>query len=237
LEKIKNKINIENLLLIYIALLPILDFISFLFRNTFDTVLSPVTFIRPIIPIIIIFILFIKNKFKLNLIIISLMYGIYAAIHLFVFYRIKTDISYGTIWHELQYLINYTFSILTLFIFFFILNKKNTNKFKKYTLIAMMIYIISIYISIITSTYSSTYVEGMGIKGWFESGNSLGSILILGLFILFTMIKSPKINILVIPTILLIGFYLIKLIGTRVRLIWIYFCIMCVYMFRNICYF
>lgn len=62
------KLNIEKLLLIFIILLPILDITSFLFRRYFNTNISPSTFIRPIIPIIAIVIIFFKNNFKLKLI-------------------------------------------------------------------------------------------------------------------------------------------------------------------------
>lgn len=132
-----------------------------------------------------------------------------------MFNYLKTGISFGTVTSEMQYIINYSFLILNLFIYLFVFYKKDTTKLKKCILIAMCIYIISIIISIITKTYSTTYVEGLGIKGWFESGNSLGSILILGLFILFTMVKEKKSNKIVIPTILLIGIFLLILLGTR----------------------
>ena len=213
------KINLEKILLIFIAILPILDLLSFLFRNLFGSSISPTLIIRPLISITTLIIIFFKNKIKLKIIAVGFIYGIYALIHLFIFYKIKTDISCGTLFHELQYLINYTFLILNLFLYLFVFYKKDSNKLKKYILIALFIYISSIYISIITNTYSTTYIEGIGIKGWFESGNSISSIFILGLFILFAMIKDKKLNKIVIPTILLIGFYLIKLIGTRTGLL------------------
>lgn len=135
-----------------------------------------------------------------------------------MFQYFKTGISFGSVTHEAQYIVNYTFSILNLFIYLFIFYKKDSYSLKKYVLIAITIYILSIYISIITKTYSPTYVEGIGIKGWFESGNSLGSILIIGLFILLTMVKIPNLNKLVIPIIALIGIFLLMLLGTRVSL-------------------
>jgi len=212
------KLNLEKLLLIFIAILPVFDILSFVFRNAFGTSVSISTVIRPLIPIFVIMIIFLKNKIKLKLIIAGLIYAIYAAVHLFIFYKIKTGISYGNIQNELQYLINYTFLILNLFIYLFVFWKKDLINFKKFILISMTIYISSIYIAIITGTSTSTYIEGIGQKGWFESGNSLSSIFILGLFILFTMIKIPKINKIVIPVILLIGIYLAAFLGTRTGL-------------------
>ena len=64
MKKIKEKISIENALCLYIIICPILDMVSFLFRNAFQTSWSPSTFIRPIITIIISGIIFFKCKFK-----------------------------------------------------------------------------------------------------------------------------------------------------------------------------
>lgn len=120
------KINSKNILYLFIIALPILDMSSFIFRNFFNTSFSPSTFIRPIIPIILIVLIFFKYKFKLKTIIIGSIYGIYALFHLFIFNKLNYGISYGTITHELQYLVNYTFSILNLFIFIFIFKPSKT---------------------------------------------------------------------------------------------------------------
>ncbi|MDO5555861.1 MAG: O-antigen ligase family protein [Clostridia bacterium] len=239
------KINLEKLLLIFIAILPILDMSSFLFRNYFNTNFSISTFIRPIIPIIIIVIIFFKNKFKLKTILIGLIYFIYAIIHLHFFNKLKLGISFGTITHEAQYLINYTFAILNLFIFLFVFYKKeNKNKnINKIILITNGIYILSLYISIFTKTSSSTYIEGMGFKGWFESGNSISAILILNLFIVFTLfnkVENIKIKILAIIEIILSGIFLTFLLGTRtglygfVLVIGLYICSKLFILFRDI---
>ena len=209
------KLNLEKLLLIFIALCPILDATSFLFRENFGLTFSPSTFARPLIPIIGITYIFFKYKFKMKLVIAGLIYAIYGIIHLICFKHVITEISYGTVSHELQYIINYTYMILNLFIYLFIFKKENYEKLKKYVVISMIIYIAIIYISIITKTSSRTYVEGIGYKGFFESGNSISSILILSLFIILPMIKTnKKLTILVI----LIGIFLSLLVGTRVGL-------------------
>ena len=64
MKKIKEKITIENALCLYIILCPILDMLSFLFRNTFKTSWSPSTILRPLITTIIAVIIFFKCKFK-----------------------------------------------------------------------------------------------------------------------------------------------------------------------------
>jgi len=215
------KLNSENILYLFIIALPLLDMSSFIFRNFFNTSFSPSTFIRPIIPIILILLIFFKYKFKLKTIIIGSIYGVYSLIHLYIFNKLNYDISYGTIAHELQYLINYTFSILNLFIFLFIFHKKDTKNIAKSILIANGIYILSIYISIFTKTSSTTYLEGMGFKGWFESGNSLSAILIFNLFIIFTLfnkLETKKIKIIAFIEIILSAIFLIFLLGTRTGL-------------------
>ena len=107
----KHKIKLENIMCVFIILCPILDIASFVFRNTFNTKISPSTIIRPIIPAIAILFLFIKKdrKFKKNMIIVGTIYAVYAAIHIYLFSKIKTGMSFGSETHELQYIINYTF--------------------------------------------------------------------------------------------------------------------------------
>ena len=227
MDKIKRVINIKNItvkniLCLFIIMCPILDMLSFIFRNTFNTSISPSTIIRPIIPIVVIIYLFFKNdkKFKFWTIGIGLVYLIYGVIHLVVFRTAVTGSSYSGITHEAQYIINYTFMILNLFIYIYTFkDNKNVEKLSKSVLIASAIYIVSIFISILTKTSSSTYIEGMGYKGWFESGNSIGSILILSLFIILKYITDKKYRIFAIIIISLEAIFLTILLGTRVGLL------------------
>lgn len=218
LKKIKEKITIENLLYLFIIICPILDMASFIFRNVFNTSVSPSTFIRPLIPICIIIYIFFKDKIKLKLIIVASIYSIYAIVHLIIFNVLKTGSSYSGIIHELQYLVNYSFMILNLFIYLYTFKKHNTKKLQMSVLVTITVYIVSIFIAIITKTSSSTYIEKMGYKGWFESGNSISAILILSMFILLNLIKEKKYRYFVISVIVLVGIYLTTLIGTRVGL-------------------
>ena len=155
-QRIKN-ITKEDVLCLFIIISPILDMLSFIFRHSFDTSFSPSTFIRPIIPIIMVMIIFFKNKFKLKLFIGALIYGIYALIHILIFNNIKTESSYGGVINELQYIVNYSFMILNLFIYAYVFYKKDNDKLKKSVLISLSIYIISIFIAILTNTSSTTY--------------------------------------------------------------------------------
>lgn len=214
----KKKITIENILCFFIILCPILDMASFIFRNVFNTNISISTFIRPIIPIVAILIIFFRDKIKWKLILGFGIYFMYGIIHLLLFETVKTGSSYSGVVHEAQYIINYSFMILNLFIYLYVFKQNDSSKLKKSVLIASSIYIVSIFISIITKTSSSTYIEGMGHKGWFESGNSVSAILILSLFVLLSIFKEKKYKYWVLAVIVLIGIYLTTLIGTRVGL-------------------
>ena len=220
MKKVKEKLNIENLLTVFIILCPLLDIASFIFRNIFNTKISPSTIIRPILPIIAFIYYFIKadKKYKLKLFGISAIYGIYAIIHLILFTTVKSECSYSNISHELQYLVNYTFMIIILYVFIKTFKEKlSTEKLEKATVISVGIYLLSIILSIITNTMSSTYIEGMGIKGWFESGNSISATLILSMYILL-MNKNKKYKKIIITELILMGIFLTMLIGTRVGL-------------------
>lgn len=217
-NNIKEKITLENLLCLFIIICPILDMVSFIFRNYFNTSFSPATFLRPILSITVIIIIFFKDKMKLEIIGVGTIYAIYAIIHLWIFTKIKSGSSFGGITNELQFIINYSFMILNLFIYIHIFKNKSKDKLKRSVLISTTIYIVSIWIAIFTGTSSNTYVEGIGYKGWFETGNSIGAILILASFIILNMIKEKKYRYWALITIILVGIYTTTMLGTRVGL-------------------
>ena len=232
MEKTKKIIMPENLLSVFIIMCPILDILSFLFRNKFQTNYSVSTFIRPIIPAILFIYIFFKsdtNK-KGKMITIGFIYAIYAVIHVLIYNRLKTECSYGTITHEMQYLINYSFMILNLYVFNKTIDEKNEYKLHQSIIISLSIYIVSIYISMLSGTSSTTYIEGIGFKGWFESGNSISAILVLGTFIVMSFIMKVDNRIckgIIFLIICLVGIYLMTLIGTRVGLIGFILSILC----------
>lgn len=216
---IKEKITLQNMLCLFIIICPILDIVSFLFRNAFGTSKSPSTFLRPIIPVIIFVYLFFKKNMKKKMILISVIYGLYAIIHLYIFSVIRTQASYGGILLEAQHIANYTFMILTFFVYTYCFKEEESTKLRKSVIIAGGIAIISILISIITNTSSTTYIEGIGKKGWFESGNSLGAMLALILFIILPLIHNKKYRYITIGIVTAISIYLAFFIGTRVGLL------------------
>ena len=257
MNKLK-QIKLEHIIYFYIIICPILDIASFLFRNAFDTKISISTFLRPIIPIILAIYIFIKSnkKHKLILLGIASTYLVYGIVHLAVTKTFLTGCSYGGIVQELQYVVNYTFLIFNLVVFYYVfinnnwrkdnksnivINKENNNndlnenKKEKKTkeskntkvynlrvsvLIMCAIYIVSIYASILTGTSSYTYAEEqIGHKGWIESGNSLSAILCISTFLILPLIKNKKYRLATIIVLILVGIFLVALIGTRVGLL------------------
>ena len=207
MKKIKELCNLENLIFLYIIICPILDITSFLFRNYFNTAFSPSTVIRPIIPCICFIVLFFKESKKLRKIGIICVYFIYSIIHLYFFQKLHNGSSYGNIKNEAQYIINYSLMIVNLFLFYRLTPDKI--KIKKAVYISLIIYVISLYFAILTNTSSPTYIEGIGYKGYFESGNSLCTVLILSLCIIlsdFNFKQWGKIALIVFTGIYLVVF-------------------------------
>lgn len=212
LDTIKKKITLENIMCLFVCLCPILDSISFLYRNCFHTSFSPTTILRPIIPCMVFMILFFKEKNKKQKIIVAIIYAIYSIIHLLLFQRLHNESSYGTLTNEIQYIINYSFMIMNLYLFYTVIKEKD--KIQKSVFISLTIYILSLFIAIATNTSSSTYLEGIGYKGYFESGNSLCTVLLLSLCILLGEVNLKK-DWKKVILILFTGIYLIVFSGMR----------------------
>lgn len=217
-KKINTKNLTENLLVIFVILCPVFDILSFVFRNTFNTSISPSTILRPIIPLIAIIDLFIKSKYKLRMFVVAVVYGVYALVHLLVFTTANTGFSYSNVVHEMQYVMNYTFMIIILFVYAYVFKDKEKDKLERAVISSVSIYIASILLAIITNTSSATYIEGTGIKGWFESGNSISAVLTLSIFVLLSN-KDKSYRKIIIGEIIILGIFLCMLIGTRVGLV------------------
>lgn len=214
-----HKIDKEKWLYIFILLNPIFDLLSSLF-NYLGFSYTPSTFLRPIMPFIILICIFATDKrTRKPLIISGLVYIVYALIHLYLYSGIRTGISCGTVMHELQYLSNYTYLIFTLFSFIYVFYN-GKNNLESMVLYTSIFYISSIYVAIITNTSLPSYVEGTGYKGWFNTSGAVGSVLVVSLFILIPyLIKKNVKFIYKFLFLFLTIFYLCFLIGSRVGLL------------------
>lgn len=208
----------EKILYLFILLNPIFDLLSSLFSNYKFT---PSTFLRPIIPLLLIIYIFIKEKSIRNKLIgLSLIYISYGCIHLFIYKGLITEFSYGTLLHEFQYIANYTYLMFTFATFIYMFYKRKTLDLKKYLFYISAFYVVSIYIAILTGTSLTSYVEGVGYKGWFNTSGAVGAILTISSFINIPYLIKSNINkIFKFTYIFLTLFFLHFLIGSRVGLI------------------
>ncbi len=213
----KNREKLVKLLYLFIILSPIIDMLSGKF---YIDGFSITMLLRPIIPIYLLIFIFIKDKYeRKKMLIITLIYIIYGFIHLFLYSKNIMPFAYGNTAYEASYIINYTYLMFTFYLFIYTFKNTKKNHLYLYLYIYNLIYIGSIYISILTNTSNSTYSEGIGYIGWFNTGGAIGSILALSLMLLFPKIFENKENVLIkFIYIISVYIYLIFLLGTRVGL-------------------
>lgn len=225
----KRKVTIDNLLqniiCLYIVFLPILDIISFLFRNKLGLNSSPITYIRPLmlISMIVLFFFLLNKKSKVKLIIYNIVILIYAFVHMYIFKKGMQGATIYPLKEELRYIAYYAFGGNIIFLIIlklkeeFLANTYNydikinkdsgikindkvflKNKYKWSILITSFIYIIILYLTMITKTASYTYSDSKtGYKGFFESGNVLSNVLVfleILVFIIFSKEKKENIK-------------------------------------------
>ena len=194
--KEKGYIIAQNLMYIYIILCPIFDMASYIYRNYIvkqeSISVNPITLLRPIIPMIILAIIFFKVSLaeKIQIIFLGLLNILYIYIHSLIFIEYKT------------------YFVFKLFF------RRNTDKLKIAIAIMTGLYITSILFSIIFKISPNTYTEGIGQKGFFETGNSLSIILLLAVGLLLTTIKL-KGRYMYIGITIITSIYLLFIMGSR----------------------
>ena len=220
MKKIKENFRVEYLFYFFLVLSPFLDAFSYWYRKWVPTaIISPTTVLRLLIPSILLLFLFIKNnKSRKYLLIGGTIYFLYALFHLVVYQKFLTKSAYGSVFHEAQYILNYTYMIMVFYICYqFCREKKFTKLYLALTLF-LAGYVFLLYLALVTHTSSSTYIDGVGYKGWNASGNAVGSLLLITLTILLPYFFKEKKwyhFVLVVAT----GVYLMVFLGTRVGLL------------------
>ncbi len=210
----------EYFLYLFLVISPFLDAASYWIREFFpNLVLSPITILRLVIPAILCFHLFIKDKKARKTILLGgFLYFFYALIHLLLYVHFKTGSAYGSVLHEAQYLLNYTYMILLFYLFFYYAQEKKLKNLPFWITLFLAGYLFLLYLALITGSSSPTYIDGVGYKGWNASGNAVGSILLISLILVFPFVMKEKkwyYYFLVILT----GVYLMVFLGTRVGLL------------------
>lgn len=220
MKKIKENFKIEYLFYLFLILSPFLDSFSFLWREWFpNTSFSPTVVLRLIIPAILFIYIFLKEKTKRKGICIGiLIYGMYSMMHLYCFHHYKTDSAYGGFIHEAQYVLNYGYMIVIFYLVSTFRKQEKLIDLRRMVTFFLWGYVLLLYFAFLTGTSSSTYIDGIGYKGWNASGNAVGSILLLSLIVVLPMIiKEKKWHQYLLVG--LTGVYLMFLLGTRVGLL------------------
>lgn len=224
----------QNLIYIYIILCPILDMASYIYRNYFvkDGQISynPVTILRPIIPLIVLMIIFFKVSLaeKIQVLFLGILNIGYVYIHSMVFLDYKTYFESRVLIDEIRMVVNYIFAIINVYIMFKLFFRRNTDKLKISIAIMTGIYLLSICIPIMLNIAPSTYQEGIGQKGFFETGNSLSIILLLSAGLLLTTIKLKGRYIYIAIT-MGVSLYLLFVMGSRTGFYRSYTTYSCIY--------
>lgn len=216
----KKTFKIESLFYLFLIISPFFDAASFLLHTYVpDLKISLTAILRPIIPMILLLSIFItEKKEKKKIILGGLVYCLYAIGHLYFYQRNLTGSAYGGVFSEAQYVFNYTYMIALFYLTYYFLKKDKLPQLSKYTFYFLLGYVFLLYLALLTGTSSHTYIDGNGYKGWNASGNSVCSILLLTSCLVLPEIKKEKKWYLFVMMIL-IGIYLMFLLGTRTALV------------------
>ena len=219
MKKIKENWKMEYLFYLFLIISPFLDSFSFLLHNWFPNLtFSPTVLLRLVIPTILFVYLFLHNaKKRLEMVLFAVVYFLYALGHLACYYFYYTNSAYGSIFHETQYLLNYTYMMVIFYILYRFRREKKLDDIPRYVSYFLWGYIALLYIAILSGTSSHTYIDGIGYKGWNASGNAVGSILLLCLVIVLPLFMKEKKKHQIL-LVILTGIYLMCLLGTRVGL-------------------
>lgn len=208
--------NDVNLIYLFIVASPLLDSISSIFKLLFPNLpISVSAVLRLLIPaFLLVKIFFTSKKERIILLIYGGLVILYGAFHLWYYKNNLTSYSFGSLMHESQYLVYYSFSILILFLILRYKDKIDDIKLKNCLYINLITYSILLFISIITGTASTTYSTGLGLKGWFNSGNFLSSSLLISLSLAIPFFKKFLKS--SIYLVVFLSFFMLILLGTRV---------------------
>lgn len=219
MEKIKEKIRSEYLFYLFLVISPFLDAFSYWYRKWNPTAtISPTTVLRLVIPCILLLVIFIKDKkCRKYLMIGGGVYFLYAVFHLFIYQKFLTTSAYGSVFHEAQYILNYTYMIMVFYLCYHFSQDGKIPKIKQALTLFLAGYVFLLYLALVTGTSSSTYIDGVGYKGWNASGNAVGSLLLITQVILIPYFFKEK-KWYHFGLLMATGIYLMVFLGTRVGL-------------------
>jgi len=220
MRKFKEKFRLEYLFYLFLIISPFLDAFSYWFRVwKSEASFSPTTILRLIIPVIILLVIFKREKkCQRELLFLGGIYFLYACGHLYCYQAFLTNSAYGSIFHEAQYVMNYTYMIMLFYLCYYFAKRERLSSIYQVLTLFLLGYVFLLYLALLTGTSSATYIDGVGYKGWNASGNAVGSLLLITLVILLPyFFKNKKWYhfLLLLAT----GIYLMVFLGTRVGLL------------------
>lgn len=214
--KQKNR-KMENLIYLFLLLTPFFDALSFIFRKYVpNSPVSPSTLLRPVIPAILLIYIFMKDASSRKWMIGGgILYSLYGLFHLWAFQSLHTDFNAGGLFSEAQYVLNYTYMIGLFYALYWFYKRTGLKDLPHYLTWMLVLYLSLIYLAIITGTSSTTYIDGVGYKGWNASGNGLSAVFILGFCSIFTYLLKYLKKWYVWLFLFGLFYYLLILFGTR----------------------
>ncbi|WP_394218218.1 O-antigen ligase family protein [Halobacillus trueperi] len=223
MPKLFKKELLEKLLLYFIVLQPILDILTYFSLRALDTSLTIGIVVRVLFMGLALWFIFFGNSSKLKKYVIWYLLAIGLVFGIGLVYNFFAKPIFNP-FLELQFIAKTVYFHVMLgsyLLLFTSIDKVSEKRMQilKYTSIAMLIISISMFIAILTGTSSETYEwNKFGMKGWFHSGNELGSIVavcfpLVYLYALLKMEEAKKIYYF-IPVVLLASVAI--LIGTKV---------------------
>ncbi|WP_406944970.1 O-antigen ligase family protein [Halobacillus sp. SY10] len=223
MPKLFKKELLEKLLLYFIVLQPILDILTYFSLRALDTSLTIGIVVRVLFMGLSLWFIFFGNSSKLKKYVLWYLIAIAVVFGIGLVYNFFAKPIFNP-FLELQFIAKTVYFHVMLgsyLLLFTSIDKVSEKRMQilKYTSIAMLIISISMFIAILTGTSSETYEwNKFGMKGWFHSGNELGSIVavcfpLIYLYALLKMEEAKKIYYF-IPVVLLASVAI--LIGTKV---------------------
>lgn len=226
--------NMIKIISCFLILGPIFDLITSLSSHLFHVNMSIIMVIKVLFMLLLMYYILIiydqKNKKKI------IFYGILLGIYFLVYsLLIIVNKSVNALSYEIPYLFRTYFFSITLLGIYSVYQKEQIKISNKILVISLLEYLILLLLPFLTKTGFDSYAYSkVGSIGWFNSTNEIGGIL----SILFPLSLSYfwSTNKKVIPIYLLIYFYIIFSIGSKVPVLTTFFTLLlflCFYLKNN----
>ncbi|REJ08799.1 hypothetical protein DYE48_12280 [Halobacillus trueperi] len=182
MSKLLNRELFEKLLLIFIIIQPILDILTYFSMQALNASLTIGIIVRVLFMAASLWFIFFGNSSRLKKYVITYLIALAAVLTIGLIYNFFAKPIFNP-FLELQFLAKTVYFPIMLgayLLLFTTLDKTLIVRMRimKSITIAMVIIAVSMFLAILTGTSSETYEwSKFGFKGWFNSGNEIGSII------------------------------------------------------------